>query len=124
MSIKFKCKCGRLLLADEGKVGAKIACWACGASMVVPRTGEDEAGGQALSPSEDTRDAEPSTRRISGPSDLPPEGVLEPGGQTIKFPCSCGKRVRATVQQIGRRVGCPRCRSIPRTTSSLSRTRT
>ena len=85
MAIKFKCRCGRSLTAKDEYEGQKSKCPVCGAMVVVPK----------------------KVTRIA--PDLPPEGLLEPGNQTVKFCCDCGKHIRARVDQIGKRVGCPRC---------------
>ncbi|MBM4079606.1 MAG: hypothetical protein FJ278_07895, partial [Planctomycetes bacterium] len=98
MSIKFKCKCGRLLQADDQYAGTKIPCWSCGQNVLVPRASEDGPKKSGPAPV------------AKWSADLPPEGIIEPGGETIKFACPCGKHIRAGVAQIGKRVGCPRCR--------------
>jgi len=118
--IRARCQCGQTLKISEKHAGKKAKCPKCGIALVVPTP---EALIPLLDEEDDTtRDTgghesdvpRPHRGRDGGATgttrdvDLPPEGILDSCG-SIRFACSCGKHVRASVEKIGERVGCPRC---------------
>ena len=89
MPIRFRCECGSCLAARDECAGRQSKCPKCGAAVRVPFFGAEFAS--------------------SDDDEL--VGEILPDG-TIKFACTCGKRVRAKKHQVGRRVGCPRCSKV------------
>jgi hypothetical protein len=42
MSIRFSCSCGRKLKVSDEKIGMKVLCSSCGATLKVPKKSQDE----------------------------------------------------------------------------------
>jgi|SRR5579862_270887 len=42
MSIRFSCRCGRKLKVSDEKIGMKVLCASCGATLKVPKKSQDE----------------------------------------------------------------------------------
>ncbi len=42
MSIRFSCSCGRKLKVSDEKIGMKVLCSSCGATLKVPKKPQDE----------------------------------------------------------------------------------
>jgi hypothetical protein len=42
MSIRFSCSCGRKLKVSDEKIGMKVLCASCGATLKVPKKSQDE----------------------------------------------------------------------------------
>jgi hypothetical protein len=42
MSIRFSCRCGRKLKVSDEKIGTKVLCSSCGATLKVPKKSQDE----------------------------------------------------------------------------------
>jgi len=42
MSIRFSCSCGRKLKVSDEKIGMKVLCSSCGATLKVPKKSMDE----------------------------------------------------------------------------------
>jgi hypothetical protein len=42
MSIRFSCNCGRKLKVSDEKIGMKVLCSSCGATLKVPKKSQDE----------------------------------------------------------------------------------
>lgn len=88
MTIKFRCECGRVLMAPDEKAGQEGQCPACGQVMRIPRAdeaGAGEAEGAAPSETFDERTmGEETPAEAEGFEDLEGEDEDEMGGEPEK----------------------------------------
>ncbi len=78
------CSCGQVVKASRQYGGQTVCCPACKGEVMMP-------------------EALPAERPSTGLS-----GAVGHDGY-IRFACSCGKRIKVSVRQAGRRGRCPRC---------------
>jgi hypothetical protein len=55
MSIRFSCSCGRKLKVSDERIGMKVLCSSCGATLKVPKKSQDEYWQDVPAPSSDAK---------------------------------------------------------------------
>ncbi len=91
-SIRTVCACGRDIKVSQQYAGRTVHCPGCGQSVVIPQQ-TDFFG--------------PAAQEPAGPSPPPAQAR----DHSIRFACSCGKKIRVPARYAGRSGKCPQCGS-------------
>jgi hypothetical protein len=96
MSISFSCECGKKLAAKDGFAGRRLKCPGCGTSLTIPhrRAAATQLAGAAAG---------------SGVATQKDVRTVLASSEFVHFACTCGRKMRARLADVGQDIDCPRC---------------
>jgi len=106
--IRFHCKCGEVLKADEKRVGETIKCTFCGLPNTVPspeKVGHKYCAkcGKTVALTAPLCPACEAEQKGASPT------ITAETEMIVRFRCGCSKRLKANAAASGKTTTCPRC---------------